>query len=261
MTLDDAAGGSPRSDRKMALATDSPCEQEVELEVKAARLRAAYVRRGPVEARLVSNPGQSAIVEERDARLDAMVAQVSRPVSDVLDLGCGDGATLGRLAGCRELERAVGVDLLPERIARARTAWPGLEFHVADGVRLAFPDSSFDVVLAMTVFSSVPREATTAMLQEIGRVLRPGGGFVWYDMRRPSPRNPDVRPFSVRDVRAALPGWTIRAEHLTVAPPIARRLGPATRRLYGILAHVPLLLTHEVGLASRPWPGASHPDA
>jgi SAM-dependent methyltransferase len=241
---DDLAAGSP----------GLPPE-EAEREAKATRLRAAYLRRGPVEARLVQNPGQAAIVAERDARLDVVIGRVGRPLSDVLDLGCGDGATLGRLAAGHELERAVGVDLLPERIARARAAWPGLEFQVADGAHLAFPDGTFDLVLAMTVFSSVPREATTAMLREIGRVLRPGGGFVWYDMRRPSPRNPDVRPFTARDVRAALPGWLIQVQPLTVAPPIARRLGPATRRLYGILAHVPLLLTHEVGLATRPGAG------
>jgi SAM-dependent methyltransferase len=240
--------------------TDTPPEHDVERELEAARLRAAYARRGPVEARLAGNAGQAAIVEERDARLLAALARVGRPVRDVLDLGCGGGVTLGWLAGRGGIERAVGVDLLPERIARARAAWPGLEFHVADGARLAFPDGSFDVVLAMTVFSSVPRETATAMLQEIGRVLRPGGGFVWYDMRRPSPRNPDVRPFSAREVRTALPDWSIHTERLTVAPPIARRLGPATRPLYGILAHLPPLLTHEVGVALRPA-GAPHPDA
>jgi ubiquinone/menaquinone biosynthesis C-methylase UbiE len=253
VTLDDAAGGPPARTPDTGSVSDSQRERDLELEAKAAWLRRAYARRGPHQARLFSNPGQAAIVEERDARLDKMVAQVGRPVRDVLDVGCGDGATLGRLAGCRELDRAVGVDLLPERVARARAAWPSLEFHVADGTHLDFPDESFDVALAMTVFSSVMGEARAAILHEIGRVLRPGGGFVWYDMRRPSPRNPDVRPFSAREVRAALPGWTIRVEHLTVAPPIARRLGPATRRLYGTLARVPLLLTHEVGLASRPW--------
>ena len=91
-------------------------------------------------------------------------------------------------------------------------------------------------------------------------MLRPGGGFVWYDMRRLNPRNPDVRPFVGLDVQAALPGWIIHAECLTVAPPIARRLGPATGPLYRILAHLPLLLTHEVGVALRPA-GAPHPDA
>jgi SAM-dependent methyltransferase len=236
--LDDTAAGSAAEDARR--------------EAEATRLRVAYLRRGPVEARLVLNPGQAAIVAERDAWLDALVARIGRPVSDVLDLGCGEGATLGRLTARRELERVVGVDLLPERIARARAAWPSLEFHVADGAHLAFPDCSFDLVLAMTVFSSVSGETRLAILSEIGRVLRPGGGFVWYDMRRPSPRNPDVRPFSARDVRAALPGWPIQVQPLTVAPPLARRLGPATRRLYGILAHAQLLLTHEVGLATRP---------
>lgn len=228
---------------------------------ETARVRAAYARRGPVEARLAGNAGQAALVAERDARVLAALARGGRPVRDILDVGCGGGATLAWLAGYGGIDHAVGVDLLPERIARARTAWPTLEFHVADGRSLPFPDESFDAVVAMTVFSSVPADARAGMLNEVARVLRPGGTFVWYDMRRRSPRNPDVRPFTARDVRAVFTGWTIEATPVTVAPPLARRLGPATRVLYPLLAHVPPILTHELGVAVRPGGRASSPHA
>jgi ubiquinone/menaquinone biosynthesis C-methylase UbiE len=223
------------------------------------RLRAAYARRGPLEAHLAGNAGQAALVAERDARVLAALARQERPVRDILDLGCGEGATLAWLVDHAGIRRAVGVDVLPERIAGARTAWPALEFHVADGRSLPFPDESFDAVIALTVFSSVLADARAGMLHEVARVLRPGGAFIWYDMRRRSPRNPDVRPFTARDVRAALTGWTVDATPITVAPPLARRLGPATRVMYPILAHVHPLLTHEVGVAVRPGGRASSP--
>lgn len=240
---------------------DRPADVAANEGSEVTRLRAAYARRGPVEARLAGNAGQAAIVAERDARVLAALGRGGRPVRDLLDLGCGGGATLAWLAGYGGIERAVGIDLLPERIALARTTWPTLEFHVADGRSLPFADDSFDVVVALTVFSSVPADACAGMLREVARVLRPEGALVWYDMRRPNPRNPDVRPFAARDVQAVLAGWTVDAEPLTVAPPLARRLGRATRVLYPILARWPLLLTHEVGVAVRTGRRAPSPDA
>ncbi len=181
-----------------------------------------------------------------------MLISSGRAPYDLLDVGCGEGRTLAMLDERKVVARGVGVDLLPERVDRARRASPMLEFQVADGTRLPFPDQSFDVVLAMTVFSSIPRPARQGIAAEIARVLRPDGRFVWYDMRRRSPANPDVRPFTGADVRSILPGWIVGTRPVTLMPPLARRLGRATRFAYPVLARVALLLTHEVGAASRP---------
>lgn len=226
-------------------------------EREAARLREAYRRRGPVESRLSGNRGQLAIVRERDEAIVRLLVARGRTPFDLLDIGCGEGRTLAMLRGRGVLRRGVGVDLLPERVDRARAAWPDLEFLVADGTRLPFPDQSFDVALAMTVFSSVPSSVREAIAAEIARVLRPAGRFVWYDMRRPSPSNPDVRPFTGTEARRLFPGWSIVTHPLTVAPPLARRLGPVTGPAYRLLARLPFILTHEVGSAERPTTGAA----
>ena len=228
---------------------------------EAVRLRDAYRRRGPVEARLRGNRGQDAIIRERDEAIVDLLTGNGGPPTSLLDVGCGEGTTLSMLRERLAIDRAVGIDLLPERVERARRAWPGIEFQVADAMRLPFPDASFDAVLAMTVFSSVAHADRGALLIEMARVLRPGGRFVWYDMRRPSPSNPDVRPFARSHVRTILPDWTITARPLTVAPPIARRLGPATAAAYPVLARIPLLLTHEAGAAWRPPSGDDRPGA
>jgi phosphatidylethanolamine/phosphatidyl-N-methylethanolamine N-methyltransferase len=47
---------------------------------------------------------------------------------------------------------------------------------VMDGERLAFPDNSFDVIVAQYVITTVPNPEAT--LDELARVLRPGGEIV-----------------------------------------------------------------------------------
>ena len=68
----------------------------------------------------------------------------------VLEVGCGAGVDLVRFA--RGGAQVTGVDLAASAIdlARANFAQQGLEgaFHVADGERLPFPDSTFDLVYA-----------------------------------------------------------------------------------------------------------------
>lgn len=219
---------------------------------EADRLRSAMRRRGPVEARLGDNRGQAAMVRERDRMVESIIRDAAPASARLLDVGCGEGATLSRLIAEGAVATGVGVDLLPERIERARIAWPAIDFRVADAGQLPFPDGSFDVVLAMTVFSSIPQHVRPAIALEVARVVRPGGLFVWYDLRRQSPTNSDVRPFSSADVARLFRGWTVAGSRLTVLPPIARRLGPMTEALYPLLAQLPILLSHEAGVSRRP---------
>jgi len=94
--------------------------------------------------------------------------------------------------------------------------------------------------------------ARLAILSEVDRVLRPGGIFVWYDMRRRNPFNPDVRPFTPREIAEALPGYDLHWRRVTVVPQIARKLGPATAIVYPLLGIVPLARTHTAGWARKP---------
>jgi SAM-dependent methyltransferase len=68
----------------------------------------------------------------------------------VLEVGCGAGVDLARFA--RGGAEVTGVDLAPSAIALARANFEqqGLQgrFEVADGERLPFPDTSFDMIFA-----------------------------------------------------------------------------------------------------------------
>jgi ubiquinone/menaquinone biosynthesis C-methylase UbiE len=101
-----------------------------------------------------------------------------RPGMSVLDVGCGPGSITVGLAEVVAPGEVVGVDLQPSQVeqARARAMERGLtnsRFEVASAYQLPFPDASFDAAFAHVVLMHL-REPVRA-LQEIHRVLRPGG--------------------------------------------------------------------------------------
>ena len=76
-------------------------------------------------------------------------------------------------------ERAVGIDVLEERLVRARERAgdnPAISFLHAASEDLPFAEASFDGVLLNEVLEHVADEVQT--LREIYRVLRPGGHFI-----------------------------------------------------------------------------------
>jgi SAM-dependent methyltransferase len=94
----------------------------------------------------------------------------------VCDLGCGPG----HVARClHELGvPVVGIDLSTRMVEEARILNPGLEFRQGDMYGLDDPDGSFSGVVAFYSVIHIPREGVTAVLEEIRRVLIPGGLLV-----------------------------------------------------------------------------------
>lgn len=108
----------------------------------------------------------------------------------VLDLGTGPGQIPIKIARRLPEVEIVGIDRSENMIrqARVRAAAAGLagrvEFHTGDANRLDFPDASFDFVLCNSVLHHLERPV--AVLNELARVTRPGGGVLLRDLRRPS---------------------------------------------------------------------------
>lgn len=94
-----------------------------------------------------------------------------RAVLTMLDAGCGTGGMLERLM---LYGTAIGIDLAPHavRIARERR-----NCLVAQGslVALPFPDETFDAAVSLDVLSDAGVAIEAAALDELCRVLRPGG--------------------------------------------------------------------------------------
>lgn len=204
----------------------------------------------------LSNRGNQLILAERRRLATALLNRAGWiPLSGrrVLEVGSGGGSELAWLL---ELgappSMLVGVDLLPDRVAAARAAYPKFEFHAANAEHLDFPGGAFDLVMAFTVFSSIldPSMARN-VASEIHRVLKPGGGLLWYDFRYNSPANRHVRGVGLARVRELFPALKGELHSVTVVPPLVRRLGPLTAALYPALATVPPLRSHLMGLLRK----------
>lgn len=172
----------------------------------------------------------------------------------VLEVGSGSGA---ELAWLRELgaapESLVGVDLLPDRVAQAAGAYPEIEFRQGNAERLEFADGSFQLVLAITIFSSIhDRQMAANVAAEIVRVLAPGGALLWYDVRYDSLSNRSVRAVTAARVRELFPLLQGELDSVTLLPPLARRLGAVTGGAYPVLSALPPLRSHLIGLLRKP---------
>ncbi len=97
----------------------------------------------------------------------------------ILDVGCGGGATIARVAGLASQGRIFGIDQSEESVAASRRRNRELidqgraEVVQASVSKLPFPDDRFDLVTAVETHYYWPD--LSADLQEIRRVLKPGG--------------------------------------------------------------------------------------
>jgi ubiquinone/menaquinone biosynthesis C-methylase UbiE len=109
------------------------------------------------------------------------------PDSRILDLGCGSGGLLLYLQKKAHIRRRMeGVDASPTMVAWARREMRRqrigglINIRLASGTDLPYPRSQFDVVFSTYVIKHLSDDELNLMLDEVGRVLRPGGSFcIW----------------------------------------------------------------------------------
>ena len=93
---------------------------------------------------------------------------------NVLDIACGAGYGSALLA--RRALHVTGADISPAAVDHARNRYASmanLEFRQADCAALSFADASFDAVVSFETIEHIA--AQEAFLDEVRRVLRPGG--------------------------------------------------------------------------------------
>jgi SAM-dependent methyltransferase len=104
--------------------------------------------------------------------LDDLEMAVIAPLAegrDVLELGCGTGLLLQRVAPIAK--SAKGIDLSPGMLASAKER--GLDVTLGSVTELPWDDASFDLVFSVKVLAHVPD--IRGALAEAARVTRPGG--------------------------------------------------------------------------------------
>lgn len=149
---------------------DAPAGQDSRIR-DAGQVVAAYSRWAPVYDLVFA-----AVMR---AGRQAAAAAASRPGARILDVGVGTGLELPMFDPATRL---VGIDLSEAMLQRARqrvarSNLSGVEgLAVMDATRLAFADASFDGAVIPYVLTVVPEPH--AMLDEVRRVVRPGGEIV-----------------------------------------------------------------------------------
>jgi ubiquinone/menaquinone biosynthesis C-methylase UbiE len=101
----------------------------------------------------------------------------------ILDVGCGTGYLLGRLAArAPQAEALAGIDAAPAMIgaAKGRATDGRLRFVVGTAERLPWPAATFDLVISTTSFDHWANQRTG--LAECARVLTPDGCLVLADL-------------------------------------------------------------------------------
>jgi SAM-dependent methyltransferase len=106
-----------------------------------------------------------------------LAAQHLVGAADVLDVGTGEGQ-LARVASSGGARRVVGVDPSWGQSSEALRRAGGPLYLRAEATAVPFPDEVFDAVLACLVFEHI--EGMDAAIAEVGRVLRPGGRFLFF---------------------------------------------------------------------------------
>jgi SAM-dependent methyltransferase len=230
-------------------------ERRQELEAIAAR----YARRVPSDRYSLLRPEVAQMLHERQRALWRRLAE--RPGEPqhwcLTEVGCGAGGNLLEMLRLGLApEHLSGIELLPERYQAARQVLPAaVQLHLGDASQAPLQDASQDLVLQSTVFSSILSDAVQQQLAEaMWRWLKPGGAVIWYDFIVDNPRNADVRGVPLRRVRALFPAGRLRAQRVTLAPPLARavcRLHPAAYTLFNT---IPWLRTHVLAVIEKKKP-------
>ena len=142
---------------------------------------------------------------------DLIVAKAEVPAaSRALDVGCGSGSLVVKLARASADSTVTGVDSwgrdwgyskqLCEDNARIEGVSARTEFLKQSGAALGFADGSFDAVVSCLTFHEIGDvERKSDGVVEALRVLRPGGRYVFLDLFA----DPAYYP-SIEDVREAI---------------------------------------------------------
>ena len=118
----------------------------------------------------------------RARRVMELLGSRDSPPRSLLSIGCGT-APLGPAVVAMGA-RYTGMDFSPPMIDTARRLMGDLmaagaaRLLLGEARNVPFPDAAFDTVLAMGLVEYVPRGQVTRVMQEVARLLAPGGAAI-----------------------------------------------------------------------------------
>ena len=160
----------------------------------------------------------------QDARWKRTLIEMARlqPGERALDLACGTGDIA--FAAAARGARVVGLDITHRMLQLAAQKSRAAQFITGDMTSLPFASRTFDVVTTGYGLRNVPD--LNLAIDEIARVLRPGGRLLSLDFNRPQPALVRGVYLSYLTVVGATLGWILHRD------PDTYRYIPASIRRY-----------------------------
>lgn len=114
----------------------------------------------------------------------ALVGLTLHPDSKILDLCCGSGQATAYLV--QSSHNVTGLDASPLSLSRARKNVPQASYIEAFAENIPIGDGEFDLVHTSAALHEMDPEQLRDILQEVYRVLKPGGTFALVDFHPPT---------------------------------------------------------------------------
>jgi len=124
--------------------------------------------------------------------------QINAQSAQVLDVGCGEGATLWLLIRLGfEPSNLFGIDIQDKRILKAKARNPLSTFMSADATSQVFDGQTFDMTMASALFIHLTDERLAkAAASEMIRVTKSNGNLLVSDWRYAKPGNSHYKALS-----------------------------------------------------------------
>ena len=146
----------------------------------------------------------------------------------VIDIGGGSGSNVLRMVEYGvPPENIVYNEIFEPRYKNALKRLPrDTETILCDACELdKTHNERYDIVCMNTVMTSILEdEIRIRLANRIWKIIKPGGGILWYDFKYNNPKNPNVKKVTTADLNNLFPEGKISIKSATLAPPIARSL-------------------------------------
>ena len=107
-----------------------------------------------------------------------------KPADTVIDVGCGTGYLLRRMAEQQEII-GYGIDLEPKMIDEAKQKCPEMNIQVSPSENTPFGSDTFDAMTACMAYHHFSDKE--GFIKEAARIIKPGGGLYIADPCFPFP--------------------------------------------------------------------------
>lgn len=230
---------------------------EIDLNSEEARIKSVYAQRQGSDRYSWFNPGYLFRIQALERQLLASLRMHNYGnLGDkkVLEIGCGTGQWLREFIKWGvSPENLTGIDVLDDRVSQAKRLCPReVQIHCGNAARLPFENAQFDLVVQITVFSSILDLAVKEMLaREMLRVMKSGGLILWYDFFVNNPSNFDVRGIGKKEILRLFSDCHIDLHRISLAPPLAHLLAPYSWLGCYLLERARVFNTHYLGVLCR----------